>query len=105
MITGFLKKLFGNSNKKNMVKDYLGKKAVVIDVRTPAEFDSGHYNNSKNIPLHLISSRIQQIKSFNKPIIVCCASGMRSGQAKSILERNGIEVINAGSWTFLSNNF
>jgi rhodanese-related sulfurtransferase len=104
MIFGFLSNLFG-AKKKEKVKAFLDRQAVVIDVRTPAEFDAGHFKGAKNIPLHLIASKIQQVKAFNKPIIVCCASGMRSGQAKSILERNGIEVINAGSWTFLHNNF
>lgn len=104
MILDFIKNLFGGK-KKEEVKAFLDRKAVVIDVRTPSEFDAGHFKGAKNIPLHLVSSKIQQVKAFNKPIIVCCASGMRSGQAKSILERNGIEVINAGSWIFLNNNF
>lgn len=104
MILEFIKNLFGGK-KKEEVKAFLDRQAVVIDVRTPAEFDTGHFKGAKNIPLHLVASKIQQVKAFNKPVIVCCASGMRSGQAKSILERNGIEVINAGSWTFLNNNF
>ncbi len=105
MILQLFQNLFGGGKKKQQVQEFLERNAVVIDVRTPAEFDSGHYKNSKNIPLHTISGRIQMIKSMKKPVIVCCASGMRSGQAKSILERNGIEVINAGSWTYLNNNF
>lgn len=100
----FLKNLFGG-NKKEKIQELFNKKAVVIDVRTPAEFDSGHYKNSMNIPLHLVSGRINQIKALNKPVIVCCASGMRSVQAKSIIERNGIEVFNAGSWSYLNKNF
>lgn len=75
--------------------------AVVIDVRTSAEFAGGHFSKSINIPLDKLESGIKKIKNKG-PVIVCCASGMRSGSAKSILERNGFtEVYNAGGWTSL----
>jgi rhodanese-related sulfurtransferase len=94
----FLKSLFGGSPSVDM-QNLIAEGAVVIDVRTPQEFNSGHYDGSKNIPLDKIEANVKTIKNYGKPIIVCCASGMRSANAKRILENKGIEnVYNAGSW-------
>ncbi len=81
---------------------FLEKGAVIIDVRTPNEFLGGHIKKSKNIPLNEISSRINEIRSLNKPVIVCCQSGMRSSQAVSLLQKNNVEVINGGGWQKLN---
>lgn len=94
---GLFGNLFGGQSQKN-VKEMLANGAVIIDVRTPQEFQGGNVKGSKNIPLDRIESEAKKIKAMNKPVVVCCASGMRSGQAKSILQRHGIEVENAGSW-------
>lgn len=75
--------------------------AEIIDVRTPSEYKSGHIKGSVNIPLDQISTKVSDIKNKNKIIITCCRSGMRSGQAKSILQKNGIEVYNGGGWESL----
>jgi phage shock protein E len=94
----FIKNLFrgGDSQK---ISEAINQGAIIIDVRTVGEFNSGNVKNSINIPLDKIPSNINKIKAYNKPIIVCCASGMRSGRAKSILKENGIgTVLNAGSW-------
>jgi rhodanese-related sulfurtransferase len=53
--------------------------------------------------LNLISTQIDSIKKLNKPVIACCASGIRSAQATSILKNNGIEVLNGGGWKSLEN--
>lgn len=97
---GLLDIIFGNKNKK--IQDFRDRGAIVIDVRTKGEFSSGAIPGSKNIPLQLISSRISEIKKWNKPVIVCCASGMRSGTASGFLKRNGVESMNGGSWIRLS---
>lgn len=89
-------------NKKKMVGEFIEKEAIVLDVRTQAEYSIGAIPNSKNIPLQILSSNISDIKKLNKPIITCCASGMRSGTAASILKQNGIEAINGGGWQRLS---
>ncbi|MCL9807924.1 rhodanese-like domain-containing protein [Flavobacterium luminosum] len=93
--------LFGLGNKTNDIKEFVEKGAVIIDVRTPGEYVSGHIKGSKNIPLDTISSKINEIKKLNKPVIACCRSGMRSGQATSILKQHGIECINGGGWDSL----
>jgi len=97
---GLLDFLFGN--KDNMIKDFKTRDAIIIDVRTIKEFKQGAISGSKNIPLPTIKSKIEDIKKYNKPVITCCASGMRSGSAASILKNNGIEAINGGGWMSLN---
>lgn len=90
--------LLGFGNKSESIKELMTKGAVIIDVRTVGEFREGHIKGSKNIPLDTISAKSDEIKKLNKPVIVCCRSGMRSNQAASILKNNGIEVLNGGGW-------
>jgi len=76
--------------------------AAIVDVRTPQEFDQGKIPGSINIPVNRISSQLDRLKTMDRPIVVCCASGMRSGMAKTILKKAGIkEVYNGGSWQSL----
>ena len=91
----------GFGNKSQNIQEFIAKEAIIIDVRSPGEFSGGHIKGSKNIPLNEISSKIDEIKKQNKPVITCCASGMRSSQATSILKQNGIDVINGGGWQSL----
>jgi phage shock protein E len=77
--------------------------AIIIDVRTVGEFNGGHLKGSINIPVDSIRSKINDIKKKGKPVITCCASGMRSGSASSILNKAGIEAYNGGAWTSLQN--
>ena len=77
--------------------------AIIVDVRTTVEFKSGHIKGSINIPLDPINNKIEELKKKNKIVITCCRSGNRSGMAKSILERNGIECYNGGAWNILEN--
>jgi phage shock protein E len=95
--------MLGLSGKSESVKEFMDKGAVIIDVRTPAEYSGGHIKGSKNIPLNTIGNQIDALKKLNKPVIACCASGMRSAQATSILKSNGIEAMNGGGWSSLSN--
>ena len=97
---GLLNLLFGNKN--NMIKEFQERGAIIIDVRTTGEFSQGAIAGSKNIPLQAIGSKINDIKKYNKPVITCCASGMRSGSAALILKNNGIEALNGGGWTSLN---
>lgn len=93
--------IFSMFSKKAEITPELKSKAVIIDVRTPAEFQSGHYKGAKNIPLQSLEQKINEIKKYNKPVIVCCASGMRSASACSYLKKQGIETYDAGSWNNL----
>jgi rhodanese-related sulfurtransferase len=76
------------------------RKAQIIDVRSSGEFRSGHLKNSKNIPLDSLKSKTASIKK-DRPVVVCCASGTRSGMAKGMLKSMGYEVYNGGSWSSL----
>ena len=89
--------LFGFGNKK--IKEAIKNGAVIIDVRTPHEYDHGKVPGSINIPVDRISINIERIKAMKKQIIVCCESGTRSGNAKQMLNKAGIQnVLNGGSW-------
>jgi phage shock protein E len=77
--------------------------AIILDVRTSGEFSTGHIKGSVNIPVNALSKNLAKLKAKNKPIITCCASGMRSASAKGILQSNGFSnVYNGGSWHSLN---
>jgi phage shock protein E len=74
------------------------KMGTIVDVRSPQEFMGGHVAGSVNIPLQEIVSRMDEIKALKTPLVLCCASGNRSGQARGFLSQHGIECYNGGSW-------
>jgi rhodanese-related sulfurtransferase len=95
-----IKSLFGQGIKVDFAA-LKEKGAQIIDVRTPGEFRGGHIKGSVNIPLDTLSNQLGKIKK-DKPVITCCASGMRSGSAKSLLISKGYtEVYNGGGWSGL----
>lgn len=73
-------------------------KKTIIDVRSHTEFMGGHVAGSINIPIQEIPNRLDQIMRMPRPIILCCASGQRSSQAALLLQSQGIECSNGGSW-------
>lgn len=96
---GFFGKLFKNSSPD--YGQWLSEGGVIVDVRTPAEYKTGHIKGSKNIPLDQFQRSIHKLDK-NKPVIVCCRSGMRSAQALGILKQNGfVRAHNGGGWTNL----
>ena len=91
----FLKMIFG---KKVNLQEVISGGAVILDVRTKGEFQSGHLKNSINIPIDKLPQNLKKLNK-NKSIITCCASGSRSASARRILKSNGFEqVYNGGSW-------
>jgi phage shock protein E len=82
----------------NLAKIIREKQGTIIDVRTPGEYMGGNVNGSINIPLQEISNRLDELKSFEQPLVLCCASGGRSAQATNYLSHQGIECLNGGSW-------
>jgi rhodanese-related sulfurtransferase len=73
--------------------------SITIDVRTPNEWQNdGHADCSVNIPLDQLASKIEELKAYDK-IVVVCRSGARAGSAKNMLEGAGIkQVENLGPW-------
>ncbi len=82
------------------LKQLVKEGAIVVDVRTKGEYAGGHIKGSVNIPLQALEGSLGKLKK-EKTIITCCASGMRSGSAKSILKSKGYTVHNGGGWTSL----
>lgn len=96
---GALKQLFGGS--KVDLAELVRNGAQIIDVRSKEEYRGGSVKGSVNIPLNQLSASLSKIKR-DKPVITCCASGMRSASAKNILKSNGYqEVHNGGGWSSL----
>ncbi|MBI9064640.1 MAG: rhodanese-like domain-containing protein [Marinilabiliaceae bacterium] len=95
---GLFDLLFGK--RKQEVLEALEQGAQIIDVRSPEEFKYGNIAGSINMPAdRLNDSAIKKLKKLNAPLVVCCASGMRSASAKGILLQNGLsQVHNAGGW-------
>jgi rhodanese-related sulfurtransferase len=89
---------FGGGTDINAIKDYLEKGAIVLDVRTQAEFDAGHVANSKLITLNAVPQNLNKIKAWKKPVIIVCRSGGRAGTALNYLKNAGVDAINGGAW-------
>ena len=69
--------------------------AIVVDVREADEFAGGHLPDARNIPGSKLAERISEIEKYkDKPVIVCCATGMRSNKACAELKKNGFSRIN-----------
>jgi phage shock protein E len=93
---GLLNQLFGGPTAGCAEADH--QNSVVIDVRTPHEFKMGHVEDSVNIPLDILGNHINDLKQEGRSVILCCATGARSGRASSMLKAHGIQACNGGSW-------
>ena len=64
--------------------------ALLVDVRTPTEFASGHVDGAKNIPVSELGTRASELGTDHaRPVVIYCASGMRSASAKGKLRKLG----------------
>jgi rhodanese-related sulfurtransferase len=71
--------------------------AILLDVRSKEEYEAGHAGQSVNIPLDNLSCEIAYLDR-DIPVITVCESGMRSSRAAYMLQQQGYEVYNGGSW-------
>jgi rhodanese-related sulfurtransferase len=95
-----IKNLFVKKQEVNFAK-LLNEGAQIIDVRSPGEYQTGHIKGSVNIPVDQLQHHLSKVKK-DKPVITCCASGMRSGMAKRVLLSNGFTAVyNGGGWSGL----
>jgi phage shock protein E len=96
-MTNLLKKIFGINS-----TDYgrlIADGALVVDVRSPGEFSGGHIKGALNLPVEQLGSLLKKLPDKDRAIITCCASGMRSAAARSLLKSKGYtQVYNAGPW-------
>ena len=89
---------FGNEK----IKEALRRGAVIIDIRTAAEFDRGKVHGSINIPLDRININLKRILQMNRPIIICSDSDSENERVIDVLKANGVkEIYNGGSWVKL----
>lgn len=81
-------------------EEYLKNGAMVIDVRSPGEFESGHLMQAQNMPLDRIEMLASSmVRDKNKSLLLHCSTGVRSGMAKKKLESLGFKsVYNLGSY-------
>ncbi|MFL1013135.1 rhodanese-like domain-containing protein [Flavisericum labens] len=96
---GFLDFILGS--KKRQVQRYLDKGALILDVRSKKEWDAGHIEGAMHVPLDNLTEKVDKIKRLNKPVIVCCQSGVRSAKAAKFLNLNNIDATNGGGWISL----
>ncbi|RHX83761.1 rhodanese-like domain-containing protein [Leptospira stimsonii] len=106
LIIGLIFQIFCAKTKeatdKNKVGEWISGNALVVDVRTPQEFESGHYTNAVNIPLDQISSRLEEFGPLDRKIVLYCRSGRRSQEGLKTLQSKGYSnVLNAGGLTDL----
>jgi phage shock protein E len=80
--------------------EYLKNGAMVIDVRSVNEFESGHIMQAQNLPLDRIEmSALSVVRDRNKVLLLHCSTGVRSNMAKKKLEGLGFKnVFNLGSY-------
>ena len=98
-----LKKILGIGSKVDF-SELVKEGAIIVDVRTKGEYESGHIKGSVNIPVDQLQKNLHMFKNKEHPLITCCESGMRSYSAKGIFTSNGfINVRNGGSWYSLNN--
>jgi len=96
-----IKNLFGIGSKTDYAQ-LVKEGAIILDVRSRGEFESGHIRGSMNIPVDQLLNNLNKLKDKRKTIITCCASGMRSASAKNLLKSKGYsEVYNGGGWSSL----
>ncbi len=77
--------------------------ATIVDVREPFEFQGGNVAGSINIPLGQVPQMVEDFKAMKKPLVLCCASGNRSGQAVQFLAANGVDnIYNGGGWNMVA---
>ena len=102
LIASFRYKWWNSRRVVRMLPALKAKGAALVDVRSAQEFAAGQAPGTVNIPLSELGSRLKEIPR-NAPVVLCCASGTRSGMAKLLLRKNGFsDVYNVGAWTKLA---
>ncbi|MCB1166243.1 MAG: rhodanese-like domain-containing protein [Leptospiraceae bacterium] len=86
-----------SETKMETVKNMINEGALVLDVRSPMEYNMGHYPEAINIPITELQKRVNEVGDSGRAIVVYCASGARSETARNFLRSMGYSnVVNAG---------
>jgi len=93
---GIVSVLFGKCQPD--FKSLVDSGALIVDVRSPQEFASGHIDGSVNILLDTICSKAVFFNKDGKPVFTCCRSGARSEIAAELLRAAAVEIYNGGAW-------
>lgn len=94
---GFFKKMLQDDTTD--ITEALKKGGTIVDVRSFGEFQSGSAKGAKNVPVGDIRKLKKKIAKMNQPLILCCASGMRSSVAEQELKNMGYsDVVNGKTW-------
>jgi len=97
--TWFTYKWWNSQRVKKLLPQLKSKGGIFIDVRSEGEYSAGHAPGTINIPLQSLGKRLHEIPKTS-PVVLCCASGTRSGMARMLLKKNGYkDVYNIGTWT------
>ena len=91
---------FNNLKKTNNIKEFIDDSAVILDVRSESEFNSGNLEGSVNVPLKDLMYRVNEFEKEKKYITVCTV-GMRAESAKKFFKKRGYQVVNGGRWSNL----
>ena len=95
---GFLSSLFGPSVPSITAEELseklkFGKHPLVLDVRQPDEFRTGHISGAKLIPLNELHRKMNELPK-GREIVCICATGNRSASASKMLMKEGFDVLN-----------
>jgi phage shock protein E len=88
--------LFSRTPQPKRGRELVTNGALLLDVRTPEEFASGHVRGAVNIPVQELAGRMHELGSTGRDIVVYCRSGGRSATAASLLRRAGFRVEDIG---------
>ena len=95
-----ISKSLNNLKKTNNIKEFIDDNAVIIDVRSESEFNSGNLVGSVNVPLKDLIYRVNEFEKEKKYITVCTV-GMRAESAKKFFKKREYQVLNGGRWSNL----
>lgn len=97
-MTNFIQEFAKTFLSKKQFQQLSQQGAIVIDVSGPAEFSTGHLDNSSNLPLQSLIQKVPQLSAQKKPVIAVCRTGVKSSLAVALLVNAGIEAFNGGAW-------
>lgn len=94
--------LRGGTTSGTEARKLVAEGARLLDVRSVGEFEGGHLESARNIPVHELEGRAAELEPRDAPIVVYCQSGVRSAQAKRTLARLGFSQVHnlggIGNW-------